>query len=91
VVELFPGKRRSQHVIVLEIVILALFFVSSVSMTVFVLLHSGRGGGMSSLFGGASVGGAAGTQTVQKNLDRITIASAVVFTISTILLIFLYK
>ena len=76
---------------VLEIVILALFFVSSVSMTVFVLLHSGRGGGMSSLFGGASVGGAAGTQIVQKNLDRITIASAIVFTISTILLIFLYK
>lgn len=77
--------------IVLEIVILALFFISSVSMTVFVLIHSGRGGGMSSLFGGASVGGAAGTQIVQKNLDRITIASAVVFTISTILLIFLYK
>ena len=77
--------------IVLEIVILVLFFASSVSMTVFVLIHSGRGGGMSSLFGGASVGGAAGTQIVQKNLDRITIASAIVFTISTILLIFLYK
>jgi len=37
------------------------------------------------------VGGASGTQVVQKNLDRITIASAVVFTISTIVLIFIYK
>ena len=76
---------------VLEIVVLALFFISSISMTVFVLIHSGRGGGMSSLFGGASVGGASGTQIVQKNLDRITIASAVIFTISTIVLIFIYK
>ncbi|MBC7230138.1 MAG: preprotein translocase subunit SecG [Actinobacteria bacterium] len=70
---------------------LVFFFLSSVSMTVFVLLHSGRGGGMSSLFGGASVGGAAGTQIVQKNLDRITIASAVVFVVSTLVLIFIYK
>ncbi|NPV59047.1 MAG: preprotein translocase subunit SecG [Actinobacteria bacterium] len=70
---------------------LVLFFASSLSMTVFVLLHSGRGGGMSSLFGGASVGGAAGTQIVQKNLDRVTIASAVIFVISTLVLIFIYK
>lgn len=76
---------------VLEIVVLALFFASSISMTVFVLLHSGKGGGMSSLFGGGSTGGAGGTQIVQKNLDRITIASAVVFTITTVLLIFIYK
>ncbi|MDI6829876.1 MAG: preprotein translocase subunit SecG [Actinomycetota bacterium] len=76
---------------VLKYIMLVFFFLSSVSMTVFVLLHSGRGGGMSSLFGGASVGGAAGTQIVQKNLDRITIASAVVFVVSTLVLIFIYK
>ncbi len=76
---------------VLKYIMLVLFFASSLSMTVFVLLHSGRGGGMSSLFGGASVGGAAGTQIVQKNLDRVTIASAVIFVISTLVLIFIYK
>ncbi len=76
---------------VLKYIMLVFFFLSSISMTVFVLLHSGRGGGMSSLFGGASVGGAAGTQIVQKNLDRITIASAVVFVVSTLVLIFIYK
>jgi hypothetical protein len=41
--------------------------------------------------GGASMGGAAGTQIVQKNLDRMTIASAVTFVISTLILIFIYK
>ena len=76
---------------ILKYVMLGLFFVSSASMTVFVLLHSGRGSGLSSAFGGASVGGYAGTQIVQKNLDRITIISAVVFVISTILLIFIYQ
>ncbi|MDD3717049.1 MAG: preprotein translocase subunit SecG [Actinomycetota bacterium] len=76
---------------VLKYIMLAFFFISSVSMVVFVLLHSGKGGGMSSLFGGASMGGAAGTQIVQKNLDRMTIASAVTFVISTLILIFIYK
>jgi preprotein translocase subunit SecG len=76
---------------VLKYIIMAFFLVSSVSMIVFVLLHSGKGGGMSSLFGGASMGGASGTQIVQKNLDRMTIVSAVTFVISTFILIFVYK
>lgn len=70
---------------------LPLFFLSGFSMTVFVLLHSGRGGGLSSAFGGSSIGGLSGTQVVQKNLDRITIASATVFVITTIVLIYIYK
>jgi len=76
---------------VLKYIMLGFFFVSSISMTVLVLLHSGRGGGMSSLFGGSSMGGAAGTTIVQKNLDRMTIISAVTFVISTLILIFIYK
>jgi preprotein translocase subunit SecG len=76
---------------ILKYIMLALFFLSSISMTIFVLLHSGRGGGLSGAFGGASMGGVAGTQIVQKNLDRITISSAVVFVISTFILIFIYK
>lgn len=76
---------------ILKYIMMILFFLSSISMTVFVLLHSGRGGGMSSLFGGASMSGVSGTQVVQKNLDRITISSAVIFVVSTLILIFIYK
>ncbi len=76
---------------VLKYVMLPLFFLSGLSMTVFVLLHSGRGSGLSSAFGGSSLGGLSGTQVVQKNLDRITIISAMVFVISTIVLIYIYK
>jgi len=76
---------------ILKYIMLPLFFLSGLSMTVFVLLHSGRGSGLSSAFGGSSIGGLSGTQAVQKNLDRITIASAVVFVVSTLVLIFIYK
>lgn len=76
---------------ILKYIMLPLFFLSGLSMTVFVLLHSGRGGGLSSAFGGSSLGGISGTQVVQKNLDRITITSAVIFVISTIVLIYIYK
>jgi preprotein translocase subunit SecG len=90
-VEYLPVKGGIEAVDILKVVVLVFFFASSLSMIVFVLLHSGKGGGMSSLFGGASMGGAAGTQIVQKNLDRLTIISAVTFVITTILLIFIYK
>lgn len=76
---------------ILKYIMLPLFFLSGLSMTVFVLLHSGRGGGLSSAFGGSSLGGLSGTQVVQKNLDRITISSAVVFVVTTIVLIYIYK
>lgn len=76
---------------ILKYVMMFFFFISSVSMIIFILLHSGRGGGLSGAFGGASLGGASGTQIVQKNLDRITIGSAVTFVISTLILIFIYK
>lgn len=76
---------------ILKYIMLPLFFLSGLSMTVFVLLHSGRGGGLSSAFGGSSLGGLSGTQVVQKNLDRITITSAVMFVVTTIVLIYIYK
>jgi len=75
----------------LKLIVLVLFFISALSMIVFILLHSGRGGGLSGAFGGSSFTSAGGTQIVQKNLDRITIASAVTFVVSTIVLIFIYK
>lgn len=51
-----------------------------------VLLHSGRGGGMSDMFGGGMSSSAAGSTVVEKNLDRITIVVALVFTFTTLTL-----
>lgn len=47
--------------------------VASVIMTLFVLLHRGKGGGLSSLFGGGVQSNLSGSTVVEKNLDRVTI------------------
>ena len=59
----------------LEIVLV----ISSILMTIFVLLHKGKGGGLSSLFGGGVQANLSGSTTVEKNLDRVTIILAIIW------------
>jgi len=56
-----------------------------VGMILFILLHAGRGGGISGLFTGM-VDTFDGSGIVEKNLDRITIIFGIVFLITTIVL-----
>jgi preprotein translocase subunit SecG len=51
-----------------------------------VLLHSGKGGGLSEMFGGGLGQAAAGSTVAERNLDRATIACAVCFAFTTIIL-----
>ena len=68
-------------------VILIFHVAVSLVLIVLILLHAGRGGGLSDMFGGGSLGGSmAGSTAVERNLDRITVITAVVFTFTTILL-----
>ncbi|QGU04662.1 preprotein translocase subunit SecG [Corynebacterium comes] len=53
--------------------------LTSVLMTVFVLLHKGKGGGLSSLFGGGVQSNLSGSTIVEKNLDRYTILMAIIW------------
>lgn len=48
--------------------------VTSLLLILLVLLHRGKGGGLSSMFGGGVSSGLAGSSIAEKNLDRITIA-----------------
>ena len=50
-----------------------------------VLLHSGRGGGLSDMFGGGIGTSAAGSTVMERNLDRITVAIAVGFAFTTVI------
>jgi preprotein translocase subunit SecG len=49
-----------------------------------VLLHSGKGGGLSDMFGGGMGATAAGSTVAERNLDRITVVVALVFTFTTV-------
>ena len=54
-------------------------------LIVFILLHSGRGGGLSDMFGAWPVASMAGSTGVEKNLDRLTVVVSLVFTFTTML------
>lgn len=60
--------------------------IASLLMTVFVLLHKGKGGGLSSLFGGGVQSNLSGSTVVEKNLDRVTILTAVIWIVCIIAL-----
>ncbi len=72
----------------LNVLILGLHLIVSGLLIVFILLPAGRGGGLSDMFGGGAGGGGsmAGSTVVERNLDRITVGTAVIFTFTTILL-----
>jgi preprotein translocase subunit SecG len=69
-----------------NVVIIGVHLVASLFLILFVLLHAGRGGGLSDMFGGNVGGSMAGSTVVEKNLDRLTVIAALVFTFTTILL-----
>jgi len=53
-----------------------------------VLLHSGKGGGLSDMFGGGLSGAAAGSTQMERNLDRLTVLFGLTFGIMTLVLAF---
>ena len=70
----------------LNVAIIVVHLLVSLFLLLFILLHAGRGGGLSDMFGGPSGGSMAGSTVVERNLDRITVATAVIFTFTTVLL-----
>jgi len=72
---------------VLDTLLIVLDVVSALILVFLILLHSGRGGGLSDMFGGGQLGGSmAGSTVVERNLDRLTIITAVVFGFATLIL-----
>ena len=71
----------------LNVIILVIQILTSLTLIFLILLHSGRGGGLSDMFGGGSLGGSmAGSTVVERNLDRLTVITSVVFLFTTVLL-----
>ncbi|PKQ10201.1 MAG: preprotein translocase subunit SecG [Actinobacteria bacterium HGW-Actinobacteria-9] len=71
-------------------VVLVIHVLVSVGLVVFILLHSGKGTGVSSMFSGVMPTTASGTGIIEKNLDRITLVMVGVFTLTTLLLMIFY-
>lgn len=57
----------------MQLALQIVLIVSSVLLVLLILLHRGRGGGLSSLFGGGVQSSLSGSSVVEKNLDRLTL------------------
>jgi preprotein translocase subunit SecG len=68
---------------------LVLNVMSSLFLIVFILLHSGKGSGLSDMFGGSST--LSGGTSLERRLDKITVVTAFIFGISTFWLSWQWK
>ena len=74
----------------LLIIALLVWAVSSVGLIIFVLLHSGKGTGLSDMLSGSLSPTSSGTSIIERNLDRITIGFAIAFGVSLLVLMVVY-
>ncbi len=73
----------------LDIAALIMTILSSLFLIVFILLHSGKGSGLSDMFGGST--SLSGGTSLERRLDRITVATAIIFGLSVIWLSWQWK
>ncbi|PWJ50652.1 protein translocase subunit secG [Quadrisphaera granulorum] len=64
---------------VLRIVLQVLLALTSLFLTLLILLHKGKGGGLSDMFGGGMSASVGGSGVAERNLNRITVANAVLW------------
>jgi preprotein translocase subunit SecG len=72
-----------------NVIALILNIISSLFLIVFILLHSGKGSGLSDMFGGGS--SLSGGTSLERRLDKVTVATALIFGMSTFWLSWKWK
>jgi preprotein translocase subunit SecG len=71
----------------LNTILIVIDVIVALLLIFLILLHSGRGGGLSDMFGGGQLGGSmAGSTVVERNLDRLTVIACIIFMFTTVIL-----
>jgi preprotein translocase subunit SecG len=63
----------------MELFLQIVLIIASLALIVLILLHRGKGGGLSTLFGGGVQSNLSGSNVVEKNLDRITLFIGIIW------------
>ncbi|WP_432500872.1 preprotein translocase subunit SecG [Kineococcus arenarius] len=71
---------------VLRIVLQVLLALSSLFLTLLILMHKGKGGGLSDMFGGGVTTSLSGSSMAERNLNRFTVGIALLWFVSIVLL-----
>lgn len=72
--------------LVLQVVLQVLLGVTSLLLTLMILLHKGRGGGLSDMFGGGVTSNLGASGVAERNLNRITVVLGIVWVASIVVL-----
>ena len=75
----------------IELVLNIMLVLTSMLLIVLILLHRGKGGGLSSMFGGGVSSSLSGSSVVEKNLNRFTVFTALIWTVCIVTLGILIK
>ncbi len=70
----------------LTVMYVVIEIIAAFSLVFLILMHSGKGGGLSDMFGGSVGAAAQGSTVVERNLDRITVTVAVIFALTSLTL-----
>jgi preprotein translocase subunit SecG len=65
--------------LILKIALICLLVLTSLLLTLFILLHKGRGGGLSDMFGGGVTSSLGSSGVAERNLNRITVVVSLVW------------
>ena len=71
---------------ILNIILMALLVITSIFLTLLILMHKGKGGGMSDMFGGGMSSSLGSSGVAERNLNRFTTLTAIVWGASIVLL-----
>lgn len=72
------------------ILLTILWFLSGVALVILILMHSGKGTGVSEMIAGSMYSNASGSGIVERNLDRLTIICAVVFVLCLVVFMLIF-
>ncbi len=72
--------------LILEIVLQVLLALTSLLLTLLILLHKGRGGGVSDMFGGGMTSSLGSSGVAERNLNRLTIILGLIWIACIVLL-----
>ena len=71
---------------ILQVVFTVVLAITSLLLTLLILLHKGRGGGLSDMFGGGVTSSLGASGVAERNLNRITVALGLVWFLSIVVL-----
>ena len=74
----------------LLVIFMIVWLISSVGLTITILMHSGKGTGLSDIMASSIYSGTSGSSIVVKNLDRLTLIFVIMFIVSIMVLMLIY-